>query len=110
MQSIKKVDLFGAAVLCVIAIGMLGISISKWAMAIGTLNGYPEVKYFQNSIEMLDLGHFFVDEHNKQRVYDLIFYYYYLLLLRGISFVSYLCDFHLLIEMFSLFLSQSPEW
>ena len=71
----------------------------------GTLGGLREVKYFQNSIETLNLGFFSVDEHNKQQVYDLIFYYYYLFLLGGISFVFYLWKFHLLIDMFSLFVT-----
>ena len=75
-----------------------------------TLGGLREVKDFQNSIEMLDLGHFSVDEHNKQQVYDLIFYYYYLFLLGGISFVSELWEFHLLIDLFSLFEFVSPKW
>ena len=68
----------------------------------GTLGGLREVKYFQNSIETLNLGHFSVDEHNKQQLYDLIFYYYYLFLLGGISFVFDLWEFHLLIDMFSV--------
>ena len=75
----------------------------------GTLGGLHKVKDFQNSIETLDLGGFSVDEHNKQQVYDLIFYYYYLFLLGGISFVYDLWEFHLLINMFSLFVSVSPE-
>ena len=76
----------------------------------GTLGGLREVKYFQNSIETLDLGCFSVDDYNRQHVYDLIFYYYYLFLLGGISFVSNLWEFHLLINFFSLFVSVSPEW
>ena len=74
-----------------------------------TLGGLREVKYFQNSIETLDIWPFSIDEHNKQQVYDLIFYYYYLFLLGGISFVSDLWEFHLLIDLFSLFVSVSPE-
>ena len=76
----------------------------------GTLGGLRKVKDFQNSIEILDLGCFFFHEHNKQQVYDLIFYYYYLFLLGGISFVSNLWEFHLLIDLFSLFVSVSLEW
>ena len=74
----------------------------------GTLGGLREVKYFQNSIETLDLGRFSVDDYNKQHVYDLIFYYYYLFLLGGISFISDLWEFHLLIDLFSMFVSVSP--
>ena len=75
----------------------------------GTLGGLHEVKDFHNSIEMLDLGRFSVDEHNKQQVYGLSFYYYYLFLLGGISFVFDLWEFHLLIDLFSPFVSVSPK-
>ena len=76
----------------------------------GTLGGLREVKDFQNSIETINLGHFSIDEHNKQQVYDLIFYYYYLFLLGGISFVYDLWEFHsVLIDLFSIFLYVSLE-
>ena len=66
MQSRRQIDSFGVFVLCVIAIGVLGISSSREAMVMGTLGGLCNVKDFQNSIETLDLGRFAVDEHNKQ--------------------------------------------
>ena len=47
MQSKKQVDLLqGAIVLCVIVIGMLGITSSKGEASMGTLGGLHEVKYF----------------------------------------------------------------
>ena len=45
-RSIKKVELFGEAVLCVIVLGMLGITSSKGEASMGTLGGLHEVKYF----------------------------------------------------------------
>ena len=75
----------------------------------GTLGRLHEVKDFQNSIETLDLGRFSVDDYNRQHIYDLIFYYYYLFLLGGISFVFYLWKFHLLIDLFSIFVYVSPK-
>jgi len=66
MQSRRQADSFGVFVLCVIAIGMLGISSSTGATVMGTLGGLHDVKDFQNSIETLNLGRFSVDEHNKQ--------------------------------------------
>nr|ABR18028.1 unknown [Picea sitchensis] len=73
MQSRRQIDSFGVFVLCVIAIGVLGISSSRGAAAMGTLGGLRDVKDFQNSIETLDLGRFAVDEHNKQQNGDITF-------------------------------------
>ena len=73
MQNRRQTDLFGVFVLCVIAIGIVGISSSSGAVTMATLGGLHEVKDFHNSIETLDLGRFAVDEHNKQQNGDISF-------------------------------------